>query len=173
MTNLLEQINILQDNEDMQRFTVFFYKPRWDYKGWLSWLGQRLLGLTDVYSHVSVAYGFTCVDFTTDGIVCTTDARSYYENYREAADVLTFNISDEQFEQAIDFIEFAAEEEYYVDFTQFLKPSYLYLRKKHIREYMLSCTAPVYVTLDWLEPDPLCYCPTILREQLTRYSGLC
>jgi hypothetical protein len=170
MTDTLTSINSFNPyhTEDMNQLTIFFYRPR-DHKGKISELAQRFCGLHHsgtVYSHVSVAFGYTCIDFTTDGITCTEDVESYMENYREAADVLTYRITDEQSAFAMDFIAEAAEENYYVCFRDYIMPMLRWKNKLQIREYLPSCTAPVYVTLDWLAPHPLCFFPTVLYRQL-------
>ena len=174
MTDTMTSINRFNPyhTEDMNQLTIFFYRPR-DHKGKISELAQRFCGLHHdgtVYSHVSVAYGYTCVDFTTDGITCTEDVESFMENYREAADILTYRITDEQHAEAVDFIADAAEENYCVTFRDYILPIANFKLNRPIKEYLLSCTAPVYVTLNWLLPHRLCFFPTVLYRQLVDKS---
>jgi hypothetical protein len=151
--------------------TLFFYKPT-SWHGRVCCLIQRLLGFERPYSHVVLGTSAgTIYDYTTDGIQVFNNERGVWlEYYREADDVRTYTVAEENYNDLMIFLGIQLTSNFYIRWSDYAVPTLAHILGVELGWLPISCTAPALVALP-IYTHSLAYLPAVLHQLLDIYEG--
>jgi len=157
-------------SDNAPHITLFFYEPTTWHGRICCWI-QRRVGFERPYSHVVVGTsGGTIFDYTTDGIeVFDNKVEVWLEYYREAADVRTYAVADENYEVLVVFLSIQLRDGFYIRWSDYAIPTLAYIMGLDVSWIPVSCTAPALVALP-IYAHSLAYLPGVLHELLDIYD---